>query len=597
MYLRESRLFPPPDAMEPLVAAHPDGFFVTVKLCGENLHAPFNCEPTELVLPSSLVAAVTEPGSGMLKFMKVRFANPVDPYFEKEIEAMQNKGSGRVGLLGVHSLEDYVEAPHRTFQSCRGRWELIQLALYGPFQASDRKEFNHYELKTFIFSNEPGEWGFEIDQKRPDGRVQLADITDDTTGMPHAIARKNIAMYINETAGDPALQRTVIAWNHKETGQIYYYLDISNPLRRGQEIELLVSYDDHYDDIRERKGYGAAIKSGKVQSDDHFPTFLLRNFDERDKMHEIFQELDAPILLYELSDCMTRYWGRLVDVVNTFLSDLETPGSTPIEIPYAQQIVALRRLEWLSSLFLKTRERLQWQSHYPFLLQQCDANSNLMNWPWWSKLLSLIHDCNQKFLDARGVDLNVRLRNELIEEQCYALRNRLIRPFDEGSWCDVANDLVHYFCIEVVRHCGKGDSILFGSIAAKALEASKAISNIDINKLSFSSRAGKQLGVDILQGSEGSKFVVAITGGDGTTDMLVAIDTSAHSRIDIDVDWYRSEQILLLARIFRAEFAPNAPEKDLINLCIQMGVGLGVLKTSTPFYDFSNKAWKQVTPG
>lgn len=592
-YLREDRLFRPPNTMEPLVAAHPHGYFVTVKICGENLHTPFNNYQGGL-LSSSLIAAVPRPMLGLTQFMKIRFANPEDPYLEKEIEAMQNDGdSNRVGLLGIHSLDDYVRAPDRTFSSYSGPWELIQLALYGPFQPSDRKEFNHYELKTFIFSNEPGEWGFEIDQKRPDGRIQIADITDDKTGMPHSVARANIAMYINETAGDPTLNRTVQPWNHEETGQLFYYFD-SAELKRGQEIELLVSYEDHYDDIRERKGYGARIKSGEVLSDDHFPTFLLRNFDERDKVHEVFQELKEPIFLHELlSECTGRYWAHLVQVANSFICELLPHGSTQtLHIPYAQQIVALRRLEWLSTLFVKTYERLQCESH------ECNANTMPMRWSWWSKLLSWIDGCNQRLDDSRGVDVSVRLRNELIEEHCYALRSRLAYPFGEGAWCDVANELVRSFCVEVTRRREEGDSVLFRCFAMKALEASQAIPHIGLDKLSFSRKAQTHFGVDIVErsGDEESKFIMArLTRQHATIQVLVGIDTVSTQHVDFD--WYRSGQILYLVRIFREEFAPNAPEKDLLDLCRRMGVGSEVLNNSLPRYDYVNSVWRRVQSG
>lgn len=598
MYLKETRPFTKSETTEALLAIHPNGFFVNVKVTGDSLHSPYNCER---LLPTYLVAAVPEATRAM-KEMKIKFANPEDPYFDKEIEAMQNT-SDSVGFLGIHSLRDYVDAPDLNFKSNRGRWELIQLALYGPFQAADRKELNHYELKTFIFSNEPGEWGFEIDQKRPDGRVEVADITDDFTGMPHSVARENIAMYINETAGDLKLQQTVIAWDHKKTGRIHYYLDVSKAMKKEEEIELLVSYDDHYDEIRQRKGYGASIKSGLVKSDDHFPTLLLRNFAERHKMQEMFEDLNKPIRLYELSNTMTTYWDRLVDVANNLLSDLEAAGTRQIIVPYVQQIVALRRLEWLSSSFLaKTRTRLQLLPLYRVcFLTQCDADIQTMKWPWWSKLLNLIHVRNDKLLDARGVDLVVKLKNELAEEHCYALRHTLIHPFDETLWCPMANELVLSFCKEIVCHSWRGNSVLFEFIAKKALEASEAIFNLDLEKLSFNARAGERFGVAREQGKLGSKFVIARKGTDDETNVLVAIDslvdsTSACS-IEVDKHWYRSKQIFPLARMFRDKFAPEAPAEDLENLCRSMGLAIGDLYTRIPKYEFKNGKWHRGTRG
>lgn len=62
---------------------------------------------------------------------------------------------------------------------------------------ADRKFSTLYDTKSFIFNNEPAEWGFGVDEEMI-GQNQACDITDDTTGKPHASARKEVPMYINE---------------------------------------------------------------------------------------------------------------------------------------------------------------------------------------------------------------------------------------------------------------------------------------------------------------------------------------------------------------------------------------------------------------
>jgi hypothetical protein len=594
-YLEQDRWFRSPNTpLTPLVAAHPGGYFVTVKIDGENLQ--FH-NYTGRVLPQTLVAAVPRPELELTQFLKIHFANPEDPYLERELDDMKDSsgGTGRVGLFGIHSVDDYVTATDRTFTTYGDTWELVQLALYGPFLPSDRKEYNHYELKTFIFSNEPGEWGFEIDQKRPDGRIQIADITDDKTGMPHSVARENIAMYINETADDDTLLQTVTPWNHLETGQLFYYFDHRGEMKRGQEIELLVSYEDFYDEVRERKGYGKRIKNGEVLSDAHFPTFLCRSFDERDKMHEMFDDLDEPIYLDELFDeCKTRYWGHLLEVVNDYLCVLCTTTHESKQLPrlpYAQQVVAFRRLEWLVSLFVKTYDRLHCESN------MCNANPKMLRWSWWSKLLSLIDGCNQNMIDSNGIDVAGRLRKELIEEHCYSLRRRLRYPYAEGLWCDVANELVRHFCFIVTRHGEESNATLFSHLASKALEASHDIPRIGLEKLSFNRQASMYFGVDICDQSQNKRMFVMSRRAkpNKTTRVLVDVGSVSASNINIDIDvtWYRSEQILFLVRIFREEFAPKSPEKDLQDLCVRMGLETEVLKTSLPLYEYSNKEWTE----
>ena len=79
------------------------------------------------------------------------------------------------------------------------------------------------------------------------GHEQVADVTDDTTGMPHYVAKQNVSMYVNETGGDPELKQTV--WS----GQVFdrevnYYFETEKPMKKGETIELLISYFGTYDE-------------------------------------------------------------------------------------------------------------------------------------------------------------------------------------------------------------------------------------------------------------------------------------------------------------------------------------------------------------
>jgi hypothetical protein len=59
---------------------------------------------------------------------------------------------------------------------------------------SDRKPEDLFVIKSFIFSNVPGEWSFGA-LEMLHGMQQIIDITDDTTGTPTSTARKEIPMY------------------------------------------------------------------------------------------------------------------------------------------------------------------------------------------------------------------------------------------------------------------------------------------------------------------------------------------------------------------------------------------------------------------
>ena len=75
----------------------------------------------------------------------------------------------------------------------------------------------------------------------------MSDITDDTTGTPHEIARQNISMYVNETGGDPKLKQTVFS-GQVSNRQVNYYFKTEKPMKKGETIELLISYLNTYNE-------------------------------------------------------------------------------------------------------------------------------------------------------------------------------------------------------------------------------------------------------------------------------------------------------------------------------------------------------------
>jgi hypothetical protein len=98
--------------------------------------------------------------------------------------------------------------------------------------------------------------------------------------------------------------------------------------------------------IRERKGYGERNKKGDILGDDHFPTFLERNFVERYDMVEVIYEVNDAMDLYQLSEFLEGIREKLAKIMDTFISELQS-SSEGVHIPYAQQMIALRRLNWL----------------------------------------------------------------------------------------------------------------------------------------------------------------------------------------------------------------------------------------------------------
>ena len=64
-------------------------------------------------------------------------------------------------------------------------------------------------MKDFIFSHEPSSWRFDVNEELY-GYPQVVDFTDDATGAPHALARANMSMYVNEVGHNMDLVENVV---------------------------------------------------------------------------------------------------------------------------------------------------------------------------------------------------------------------------------------------------------------------------------------------------------------------------------------------------------------------------------------------------
>jgi hypothetical protein len=132
----------------------------------------------------------------------------------------------RIGQLAINSIEDYVDDDTVSFWSN----DKIELGRYGPFRPEDRKPELHLNIKNFLFEcerliplstlfaliqpsysffatlylDEPNEWAYAIGDeekltlKHEQERKMMIDITDDTTGQVHELARQHSSIYVNE---------------------------------------------------------------------------------------------------------------------------------------------------------------------------------------------------------------------------------------------------------------------------------------------------------------------------------------------------------------------------------------------------------------
>lgn len=104
----------------------------------------------------------------------------------------------------------------------------------------DRKTLSCFEFKCFLFRNQPNRYPFEAEAKL-DGELQIIDVTDDVTGLPHHIAKANIPMYVNEVGHSLDNKQTVFS-SASDNGRAVNYnvcLHDGLTLGEGSRIELL----------------------------------------------------------------------------------------------------------------------------------------------------------------------------------------------------------------------------------------------------------------------------------------------------------------------------------------------------------------------
>uniref|UniRef100_A0A7S2UHB5 Uncharacterized protein n=1 Tax=Attheya septentrionalis TaxID=420275 RepID=A0A7S2UHB5_9STRA len=142
--------------------------------------------------------------------------------------------------------------------------ELLDLGIYAPFRAEDKKEEHVFFMKNFIHSFICEEWTFNTDHSDT-----VFDITDDWTGEIHDLARQHVPAYINECSSS---ETPTIRAEHDPEGNVHYLLGIVDADAEkltipvdGTELELFINYGPLYENVRLRKLYSELPLDEKKQ--------------------------------------------------------------------------------------------------------------------------------------------------------------------------------------------------------------------------------------------------------------------------------------------------------------------------------------------
>ena len=209
-------------------------------------------------------------------------------------------------------------------------------------------------------------------------------------------------------------------------------------------------------------------------------------------MVEVIYEVYSAMDLYLLSEFLEKIRCSLARIIDEFIQQLQS-SSEGVRVPYAQQIIALRRLNWLKPFFLKKIESLRKKvsssadtnspvtAFYTSMLQQCAVNAKCLDWASWPILMDMLEK-HPNLTDGRGINVRTKFPEEVTEDICYGISSSLLCPCNESIWCGVACTLIHDLCYIIARDQWDNSKInqqtnLAESVIQKAVQASEAITD------------------------------------------------------------------------------------------------------------------------
>jgi hypothetical protein len=309
----------------------------------------------------------------------------------------------------------------------------------------DRKTESQFTVKSFIFGNAPNEWPFDVEEKLF-GEQQIIDITDDETGSPHELARKNIAMYVNEVGHSNKSKQNVFICP-RDGRAVQYFIKLDSPMKKGEQIELLTNYGKIYEDIREGKGYGYRnLNRGLASDDEDRALALQRKFGHREDAENAIITLTCPNLVSMIEFVKERIYLPVWTKAKAWLNDSASRGDVPP--PSREQWIALRRIHWLRSVFLRRvcdlegGEQLAPESGYPYQ-NSYNYCKDLLDSMEQNRFSVAVESAESFFAIGEA------LRQEIIEEMHYTMREKLLMPFDRAVWCPLAVELLEMLSDDV----------------------------------------------------------------------------------------------------------------------------------------------------
>lgn len=286
--------------------------------------------------------------------------------------------------------------------------------------SSDRKEAYVCEVKSWIFDNNPNEWSFAVEEDLRD-HSQMIDITDDETGEIHLNARARVTTYVNEVGYDKKLKSNVFI-RERDDRAVHYFFHADEPLEPNQTVELLTNYGSHYENNRDRKGYGLKTMYFGDKDDSDQASKLRRDMIARSAMEAEVGFLEKP--------------ADVIRLISFVYEEMWTP-------------LVLKASRWLlkdRSLSIKPLTHLQWRALFRMVYFSKSVKKKLVSFEGDPKYSADSTDKMNRSIENAGkmsfekLELKylsepsffneaVRetVRSEMQEEVLYGLRDRIRR--------------------------------------------------------------------------------------------------------------------------------------------------------------------------
>jgi hypothetical protein len=316
---------------------------------------------------------------------------------------------------------------------------------------AERLPEDAFNLKSFIFSNDPDEWSFTLAEPL-DNMLQFVDITSHETGEPSGFAKEHILMYgklsfqpdgIQSTKRTHTNEESLVPHQVNEVGHsklynqnvwieesdsdvVVYYLKAK--LQLGKTVELLTNYSWAYEGVREKRGYGLRNILEGVKPNSHADR-LQRGFADREHVN---RRIDC-------TDSIQR-----LPIINA-MTEANVAGALQEQISPKQR-VATQRICWIAQQVWHKLQRMKGTTADKSLFMRYEMEMKKQLDTFQASFVDLV----RPVLKLGNVDLgnatNQALEYEQVEEICFGVRDKLHMVKEDGVYCTIANSLIDTLC-------------------------------------------------------------------------------------------------------------------------------------------------------